>query len=91
MAHHFLRKSEVLKRLSMKREALRDAIDRGVFPPGTPIFPGGRAQGWLEEEVDSYIEQRRKLAHKEKGVFPTKKDAAGKKIDTKPTKPKSKQ
>jgi predicted DNA-binding transcriptional regulator AlpA len=77
----FLRKAEVLKKLNMKREALRVAIDNGDFPPGVPIFPGGRAQGWIEDEVDSYIEARRKAAHKEKGVFPKTKDAA----NTKPT------
>jgi len=75
MAHRFLRKPELLKKLSMKREALRAAIADGLFPPGVPIFPGGRAQGWLEDEVDAYIERRRREgAREEKGSFPEPKD-----------------
>ena len=72
MAHRFLRRPEVLQRLGIKREALRELINDDHFPPGTAIVPGGRAQGWLEEDVDKYIEERRKLAHKEKGIFPEK-------------------
>jgi predicted DNA-binding transcriptional regulator AlpA len=83
MAHRFLRKPEVLAKLGLKREALRELIDSGHFPPGTQIVPGGRAQGWIEDEVDAYIEARRKLAHKEKGVFPTKKETMEKSNDDK--------
>ena len=91
MALRFLRKPQVLAKLGIKREALRELIDGGHFPPGAQILPGGRAQGWIEDEVDAFIAERRKSAHKEKGVFPTKKEeAAPKKIDTKVTKTKTK-
>jgi predicted DNA-binding transcriptional regulator AlpA len=72
MAYRFLRKTEVLAKLGLKREALRELIDKHNFPPGTQIIPGGRAQGWIEDEVDEFIANRRKEAHKEKGVFPEK-------------------
>ena len=72
MSHRFLRKSEVLNKLGIKREALRELIDDGHFPPGALIVPGGRAQRWIEDEVDAFIAERRKLAHKEKGKFPEK-------------------
>ena len=81
MAQRFLRRPEVLARLGIKREALRELINDDHFPPGTQIVPGGRAQGWLESDVDLYIEARRKLAHKEKGVFPTKKASATKTME----------
>src|SRR6516225_4245492 len=61
----FLRKSEVLARLNIKREALREAIERGEFPPPAKIFEGGRAVGWEESIVDAYIEQRCIAAHQE--------------------------
>jgi predicted DNA-binding transcriptional regulator AlpA len=83
MALRFLRKPEVLAKLGIKREALRELIDGKHFPPGTQIVPGGRAQGWIEDEVDKFIEERRKLAHKEKGVFPTKKETMEKSNDDK--------
>jgi len=73
MTHRFIRRGEVLARLGMRREALRGAIERGDFPPGTKIFAGGRAEGWLEDEVNSYIEARRKEVRKIKSEFPKKK------------------
>jgi predicted DNA-binding transcriptional regulator AlpA len=83
MALRFLRKPEVLAKLGIKREALRELIDKNHFPPGTQIVPGGRAQGWIEDEVDKFIEERRKMARKEKGVFPTKKETMEKSNDDK--------
>jgi len=75
MPRKFLRKPEVLARLSMKREALREAIANGLFPPGVPIFPGGRVVGWDETVVDAYIERRtQEEPPKEKGSFPKPKD-----------------
>jgi predicted DNA-binding transcriptional regulator AlpA len=77
MSHRFLRKAEVLAKLGIKREALRTLIDEKHFPPGAQILPGGRAQGWIEDEVDAFIAERRKEAHKEKGVFPKRKESGG--------------
>jgi predicted DNA-binding transcriptional regulator AlpA len=53
-----LRRQEVLKKVRIGRTALDDALERGVFPLPTTLFPGGRALVWDEQEVDDYIEQR---------------------------------
>jgi predicted DNA-binding transcriptional regulator AlpA len=53
-----LRRQELLKKLKMGRTALDDALERGVFPLPTTIFPGGRALVWDEQEINDYIEQR---------------------------------
>src|SRR5262249_27035208 len=74
MSLRFLRKSEVLNKLGIKRSALSELIKDDKFPPGVPIIPNGRTQGWIEDEVDAYIAERRKLAHKEQGKFPERKD-----------------
>jgi predicted DNA-binding transcriptional regulator AlpA len=54
-----LRKPEVQRRTSMGKTQLGEAIRRGIFPKGVPIFEGGRALGWFEDEVESYVESRR--------------------------------
>jgi predicted DNA-binding transcriptional regulator AlpA len=59
MSKYILRKLEVQRRTSMGKTQLGEAIRRGIFPKGVPIFEDGRALGWFEDEVDAYIESRR--------------------------------
>jgi prophage regulatory protein len=59
MSKCMLRKPEVQRRTSMGKTQLGEAIRRGIFPKGVPIFEGGRALGWFEDEVDNYVESRR--------------------------------
>lgn len=59
MSKCILRKLEVQRRTSMGKTQLGEAIRRGIFPKGVPIFEDGRALGWFEDEVDAYIESRR--------------------------------
>jgi prophage regulatory protein len=59
MSKCMLRKPEVQRRTSMGKTQLGEAIRRGIFPKGVPIFEGGRALGWFEDEVESYVESRR--------------------------------
>ncbi|WP_405238894.1 helix-turn-helix transcriptional regulator [Lentisalinibacter orientalis] len=49
-----LRKPEVLKRTGHSHSALYEAIAEGRFPK--PVKLGPRASGWVESEVDAYIE-----------------------------------
>jgi prophage regulatory protein len=59
MSNCILRKLEVQRRTSMGKTQLGEAIRRGIFPKGVPIFEDGRALGWFEDEIDNYIESRR--------------------------------
>jgi prophage regulatory protein len=59
----------------MKKTQIYDAIERGVFPKPVPILEGGRAVGWVEEEIIDFIEARIALrdqreALRETGVKP---------------------
>lgn len=51
-----LRRREVQKRTGLARSTLYAAIARAEFPP--PIRLGLRAVGWVEKEVDAWIDQR---------------------------------
>jgi predicted DNA-binding transcriptional regulator AlpA len=46
--------------VGIKKSQLDEAIKDHRFPPPTTILDGGRAQGWLEDEIDAFIESRRK-------------------------------
>lgn len=53
----FLRQSEVCKRVGVSRITLWRMESRGEFPPSVQISPG--CVGWLESDVDDWIEDRR--------------------------------
>lgn len=51
-----LRLPEVQARVGLGRSYIYKLISQGDFPQ--PIKLGPRASGWLESEIDSWIEQR---------------------------------
>lgn len=51
-----LRMPEVLSRVGLSRSTIWRLIKNKEFP--TPIRLGGRAVGWIEEEVEGWIESR---------------------------------
>jgi prophage regulatory protein len=54
MSHSFLRLSTVKSRTGLSRSTLYRRISEGSFP--SPIQLGGRAVGWLDSDVDAWIE-----------------------------------
>jgi prophage regulatory protein len=52
----FLRLPQVRQRTGLSRSSLYAKILHGEFPP--PINLGARAVGWLESEVDEWINDR---------------------------------
>jgi prophage regulatory protein len=55
-AIRFLRLPEVKQITGLKKTAIYERINEGTFP--TPINLGGRAVGWIEEEVTKWAEDR---------------------------------
>jgi len=51
-----LRLPEVIERVGLKRASIYSHISQGSFPK--PISLGARAVGWLESEIDSWIDLR---------------------------------
>lgn len=53
-----IRHSDVRRKLKASNAKLCDMIVKGQFPKPFVIFPGGRAVGWLEHDVDAWIMDR---------------------------------
>ncbi|PYF99288.1 AlpA family transcriptional regulator [Thioalkalivibrio sp. ALE21] len=56
MATQILRLPTVKARTGLSRSTIYLRIAEGSFPPPIPL--GGRAVGWIEEEVDNWIKER---------------------------------
>jgi prophage regulatory protein len=57
MAERILRLQEVKARTTLGRSTIYDAIARGDFPQ--PMKLGLRAVGWIEAEIDAWVEARK--------------------------------
>jgi len=69
MTHQILRLPEVKHRTGLSRSTIYLRISMGTFP--APISLGGRAVGWVESEVNDWLNQQieasRKMANCEGG------------------------
>lgn len=61
-----LRLPEVMARTGVSRSWLYLSINRGTFPK--QILIGSRAVGWIEEEVEGWIQDRIRCSRKQKSV-----------------------
>jgi len=61
-----LRRLEVEQRTGYKRSAIYDGMAAGTFPKAVPL--GGHAVGWLEHEVEAWIDAR--VAERDQQVAP---------------------
>jgi prophage regulatory protein len=62
MATTILRLSDVVSRTGLARSTIYLRIKKGEFPK--PIHLGDRAVGWLETEIDEWLEDRIILSRK---------------------------
>lgn len=56
MAITILRLPKVIKRTGLSRSSIYLRISKGDFP--SPISLGGRAVGWLENEVEGWLNDK---------------------------------
>ena len=54
-----IRHAQVCKKLQVSSAKLFDMIARSQFPKPFRLIPGGRAVGWLEQDVDQWIIDRK--------------------------------
>lgn len=43
----------------VSRQAIYDMIKRGDLPPSFKISPNGRAVGWLESDIQEYLDKQK--------------------------------
>jgi prophage regulatory protein len=56
---------ENCQKVGLGQSSLYELISRGLFPKPFPLVPGGRAVGWLEEDIDRWILERKDAFTKE--------------------------
>jgi len=54
--HKILRLSEVMNRTGLSNSTIYLRISKGEFPRSIPL--GARAVGWLEAEVNAWLEEK---------------------------------
>ncbi len=63
--HHILRLPEIKRRTGLGRSTIYLHISKGSFP--TPINLGDRAVGWLEEDINNWLDKKIEQSRKVKG------------------------
>lgn len=63
MAQTILRLPQVEARTGYKRSSIYRLVKSGDFPP--QIRLGGRASGWLEQEIDEWIAARVRVSRQQ--------------------------
>jgi len=63
MTHNILRLPAVKARTGLSRSTIYLRISEGNFPKSVSL--GGRSVGWIENEVQSWIEQQIQLSRQE--------------------------
>jgi prophage regulatory protein len=58
-----IRHNQVCQKMQISSAKLFDMVATGIFPKPFQLVPGGRAVGWLEQDVDKWILSR-KDAHR---------------------------
>ena len=53
-----IRLSEVSERVGLSNSHIYTLQKKGLFPQPVKLIEGGRATGFLESEIDSYINER---------------------------------
>ena len=56
MTHQIIRLPKVMSRTGLSRSTIYLRISQGAFP--TPVSLGGRAVGWIEEEIQDWLQQQ---------------------------------
>jgi prophage regulatory protein len=54
-AVQIIRHNQVCEKLQISSAKLFDMVAKGLFPKPFVLIPGGRAVGWLEQDVDQWI------------------------------------
>ena len=74
MAHKILRLPDVLQRCGLSRSSLYSQVAEGEFPK--PVKISTRSVGWVESDLDDWIQDRISLASKSNDIVSKTKGAS---------------
>ena len=60
-----IRHAKVCEKLQISSAKLFDMVAKGLFPKPFVLIPGGRAVGWLEQDIDEWILGRKQTLLRE--------------------------
>ncbi len=63
MTHRIIRLPEVMARTGLSRSTIYLRISQGTFPK--PVNLGARAVGWIEEEIQEWLQQQIEASRRE--------------------------
>ena len=63
MTHRILRLPEVMTRTGLSRSTIYLRISQGIFPK--PVSLGARSVGWVEAEIQEWLERQIETSRKE--------------------------
>mgnify|MGYP000140751227 FL=1 len=58
VAARIIRWPKVHDKVDLCRSHVHQLVSKGEFPSPIKLTPNGRASGWIESEVDAWLEQR---------------------------------
>lgn len=61
-----LRMKDLPKKVGFAPSTIYELVARGEFPKPFKLMPGGRAAGWLEHELDNWLNAKRNRMEIEK-------------------------
>ena len=64
-SNRILRMRDNCKKVGLGQSSIYDLVNRGLFPKPFSLVPGGRAVGWLEEDIDQWILERKAASEQE--------------------------
>ena len=70
----FLRMVETEAKVGLKETQIRQKVSEGTFPKPVKLSASGRAIGFIEDEIDAYIDER--IAERERGYVPSASELA---------------
>ncbi len=56
-----VRMKDLVRILGLNQSTIYALIKKGRFPAPFKLLDGGRASGWLESDIDTYIKSRSEL------------------------------
>jgi prophage regulatory protein len=57
-SHRIVRMQEVTERVALKPSTIYGMVQVGKFPAPFKIIPGGRAAGWMLQDIEAWLRMR---------------------------------
>ena len=60
-----IRMRDNCNKVGLGQSSIYELVSKGLFPKPFPLVPGGRAVGWIEDDIDQWILERKAASEQE--------------------------